>query len=113
MIISLLKLKPIPEKGQAILDILRFVKENAQLKKGCLETGIYQECDRNLTILYVEKWQSKEEMDRHIQSGLYLRILNTMDLCRERPDICFHDVSDTKGLERVSELRLCNEFRRV
>ncbi len=106
MIISLLKLKPIPEKGQAILDILRFVKENAQLKRGCLESGIYQECDQNLTILYVEKWQSKEEMDRHIQSGLYLRVLNTMDLCREKPDISFHDVSDTKGLERVSGLRL-------
>ena len=104
--ISFLKLKPIPERRQAILDILRFVKERAQMKRGCLESGIYQECDEVPTILYLEQWGSKEEMDRHIQSDLYLRILNTMDLCGEEPDTFFHEVADTKGLELVAELRL-------
>jgi len=109
MIVSLLKLKPIPEKRQAILNILQFVKERVQLKRGCLESGIYQQCDEDLMILYVEQWQSKEEIDRHIQSNLYLRVLNTMDLCREKPDICFHEVSGTKRLELVEALRLHND----
>ncbi len=60
-------------------------------------------------ILYLEKWQSEEEIDRHIQSDLYLRILNTLDLCRERPDTCFHEVSDIKGVERIAALRLHND----
>jgi len=110
MIISLLKLKPIPEKRQAILEILRFVKENVQLKRGCLESGIYQACEEFTMILYLETWQSKEEMDRHIQSDLYLRLLNAMDLCREKPDTCFHEVSEAKGLELVERLRIHNGF---
>ena len=109
MMISLLKLKPIPEKRQAVLDVLRFVKERSQMKLGCLECVIYQECDQDPTILYMERWQSKETMDRHIQSDVYLRVLNTMDLCRERPDIRFHEVSDTKGMEWIAALRHKNE----
>lgn len=109
MFISFLKLKPIPEKQQAILDILRFVKERSQMKRGCLESIIYQECDQEPAILYLERWQSKEAMDCHIQSDVYLRVLNTMDLCMERPSICFHEVSDTKGMEWIAELRLKSE----
>ena len=111
MIISLLKLEPIPEKRQAILDILRFVKESVQHKIGCLESSIYQECAEVPTILYLEQWQSKEKMDRHIQSDLYLRVLNTMDLCRQKPGISFYEVSETKGLGLVAELRLGSENR--
>ncbi|HSB07457.1 MAG TPA: antibiotic biosynthesis monooxygenase [Thermodesulfobacteriota bacterium] len=106
MIISLLKLKPILEKRQHILSILRFVAEKVRLKRGCLGCGIYEECDEGRLILYLEQWQSKEEMNWHIQSNLYLRILNAMDLCIEKPEISFNEVSDTKQFELVEALRL-------
>ncbi len=106
MIISLLKLKPILDKRQLILDILQFVAEKVRLKRGCLRCGIYEEYDEDRLILYLEQWQSKEEMNWHIQSNLYLRILNAMDLCVEKPEISFNEVSDTKQLELVEALRL-------
>lgn len=109
MIISLLKLKPIPENQNAVLDILRFVKDRLMLRRGCLESVIYQECDPDPLILYLEHWQSKEDLNRHIQSSVYLRVLNAMDLCREKPEILFYDVSDTKGMEWIEALRLKNE----
>jgi quinol monooxygenase YgiN len=109
MFIAFLKLKLIPEKQQAVLDVLRFVKEQSQMKRGCLESAIYQECDQDPMILYLERWQSKGAMDCHIQSDVYLRVLNAMDLCMERPSICFHEVLDTKGMERIAELRLKGE----
>jgi len=109
MILSLLKLKPIPEKQQTVLDILRFVRERLEIKRGCLASCIYQECDQDSAILYLEQWQSKEELERHIQSDVYLRVLNTMDLCREKPEICFHEVLNTKGMDWIADLRLKNE----
>ena len=109
MIISFLKLKPIPEKQQAILDILGYVKERLLLNQRCLESVIYQECDQEPMILYLEAWQSKKEMERHIQSNIYLRVLNTMDLCRENPEIDFHEVSSSKGMDWITALRLQNE----
>ncbi|MEW6184685.1 MAG: antibiotic biosynthesis monooxygenase [Thermodesulfobacteriota bacterium] len=106
MIISFLKLKPIPEKRQAVLDILGYVKEHLQMKRGCLESTIYEECDPDPLILFLEAWQSKMEMDRYIESDVYLRVLNAMDLCRERPDISFHEISSTKGMDWIAALRL-------
>lgn len=110
MIISLLKLNPIPGKRETILDILQFAEEKVNQKRGCLGCGIYEDYNEGRTILYLEQWQSKKDMYRHIQSKLYLRILNTMDLCREKPDICLHEVSDTKHLELVEALRLNNDL---
>lgn len=105
MIILFLKLKPLPEKHQSILDILAYVKEQLQLKRGCLESMIYQEWNENPAILYLEQWPSEQEMNRHIQSDIFLRILNTMDLCGEKPEIFFHEVSETKGMEWIASLR--------
>ncbi len=113
MIISFLKLKPIPDKHQAVLDILGYVKERLQMKRGCLESSIFQECDSDPMILYLEAWQSKMDMDRHIESDVYLRLLNAMDLCRERPDISFHEVSETKGMDWIAALRLKDESSSV
>jgi len=113
MIISFLKLKPIPEKHQAVLDILGYVKERLQMKRGCLESSIFQECDSDPMILYLEAWQSKMDMDRHIESDVYLRLLNAMDLCREEPAISFHEVSETKGMDWIAALRLKEESSSV
>lgn len=105
MIISLLKLSPIPEKRQAILDVLRFVEDKVRLKRGCLGCGIYEECDKGRSILYLEQWRSKEENHLHIQSKLYLRLLNAMDLGRKSPEIVFLEVSDAKGIDLIEALR--------
>ena len=109
MIISLLKMKPIPEKKNAILGILQYVKERLMLMRGCLESVIYQEYDPDPAILYLEHWQSREEMERIIQSDVYLGVLNAMDLCREKPEINFYEISDTKGMEWIAALRLKNQ----
>jgi quinol monooxygenase YgiN len=105
MIISLLRLSPIPEKRQTILDILRFVEDKVLLKRGCLGCGIYAECDKGRSILYLEQWRSKEENHVHIQSKLYMRLLNAMDLGREAPEIFFIEVSDSKGMDLIEALR--------
>jgi quinol monooxygenase YgiN len=109
VIFSLVKPKPIPGKQQAVLDILRFVRERLEMKRGCLASCIYQECDQDPAILYLEQWHTKQEFDRHIQSDVYLRVLNAMDLCREKPQVCFHGVSNTKGMGWIADLRLKNE----
>ncbi len=66
-----------PSKRESILEVLRFV----------------------------ERWRSREEMERHIRSDRYLRILAAMELSSERPEISFHAVSETKGLELIEGLR--------
>ena len=70
-----------------------------------MDCAVYTDQGEAQTILYLEQWQSRESLDRHIRSELYFRVLSAMELAREPPEICFHEVSDTRGLEYVESLR--------
>jgi quinol monooxygenase YgiN len=105
MIVSIMELIPTPGKRQAVLEILRFTEDKAQAKAGCMGCGVYEATDERGTILYLERWQSREDLHRHIQSSLYLAILNAMELGQEAPEISFHEVSDTESMELIEALR--------
>ena len=70
-----------------------------------MDCGVYTDQGEMQTILYLEQWQSRELLDRHIRSELYFRVLSAMELADEPPEIYFHEVSDTRGLEYVEALR--------
>lgn len=105
MVLSLIKMKAAPGRRQPLLEVLRYVEGQTRLKQGCADCAVYEERDQRQTILYVEQWRTREELDRHIRSDLYLRILAAMELSSERPEISFHEVSETKGLELIEGLR--------
>jgi len=105
MIFSVLKIKPLPGKKQVVIDILRSVIGATRLKSGCMDSAVYTDQGEAQTILYLEQWQSRELLDRHIRSELYFRVLSAMELASEAPEIYFHEVSDTKGFEYIQALR--------
>ncbi|MFH0904315.1 MAG: antibiotic biosynthesis monooxygenase [Methanobacteriota archaeon] len=105
MILSILKISPMPDKRQAVIEILMSVGTMTRLKHGCMGSDIYEQSGDRQKILYIEKWQSKEDMHRHIRSDLYLRVLNAIELANEPPEICFHEGSETTGIELIEAIR--------
>jgi len=105
MILSFVKINPLPGKQQAVLDILRTVIGATRLKSGCMDCAVYTDHGEVKWIFYLEQWQSREFLDKHIRSELYFRVLTAMELARESPEIYFHEVSNTRGLEYVEALR--------
>jgi quinol monooxygenase YgiN len=105
VIITLLRLIPRSEKRQEMMDMFLAIENQTRLKIGCVSCAIYEQCSDEHAILYLDQWESKAQLDRHIQSGLYLWVLTAMELASEPPEISFHQVSDTKGLEFIESLR--------
>ncbi len=105
MVFAVIKLMPQPNKRNELLEILRYVKDRASDKTGCLGCGAYEATDGSAQILYEEQWRSTKDLDAHIRSGLYRSVLNAMELAREEPQISFHEVSQTKSMELIQELR--------
>ncbi len=101
MIITLLKLTPRSEKRQEMMDMFLSIENQTLLKSGCVNCATYEQWSDEHAILYLDQWQSKEQLDQHIQSGLYLWVLTAMELASEPPEISFHQVSDMKGLELI------------
>ncbi len=105
MIIAALELVPRADKREALLEILRSVETRVRTKPECMGCGVYEAADGTSRVLYEEQWRSAKDLHAHIQSGLYLRILNAMELASEQPCISFHEVSHTNSLKLVEELR--------
>ncbi|HSB51526.1 MAG TPA: antibiotic biosynthesis monooxygenase [Dissulfurispiraceae bacterium] len=105
MILSFVKMNAVPSKRQSIIDILRSVEGQTRAKPGCSSCAVYEAPDQRRTILYVEQWESGEQLSRHIRSTLYLRVLAAMELANEPPEISFHEVTETKGIELIEHLR--------
>lgn len=105
MVISLIRLIPISDKREAILSILQSMVPTTLAKPGCMECCVYEEYDSEESILYSEQWDTEENLHRHIQSGMYLRVLTAIDLAKNQPKICFHHVSSTECQLLVESLR--------
>lgn len=105
MIISLVELVPSSANRVAMLEVLRLAQRGARTKNACLACDIYETVDANRTILYMERWRSLEDLYGHIQSCIYLRVLNAMDLAAEEPTVSFHEVSDTRSMDLIKTLR--------
>ncbi len=105
MTISLLELVLPNRKREDILDILKSVETQTRLKTGCVNCGIYIGCNDERTVLYFEAWHTREDLYAHIRSDLYFRILAAIDLAAKVPELHFHEVSDSAGIELIKSLR--------
>jgi quinol monooxygenase YgiN len=105
MIIASVKIIPLPGKRVEVLEVLRHVQCLMRASAGLISCTIYEECADEPTILYLEHWRSQIDLYRHIQSRLYLQVLTAMDFAREPPEICFHEVANSHGMELIERLR--------
>ncbi len=106
MILSALKFTVVQEKRQAVLETLRAMERRTQGKLGCMECGVYEKAGNgDDTILYLEKWGSKEDLYRHIKSDSYILVLTVMEFASREPEIYFHEIPETGRLELIKALR--------
>ena len=108
MVVSFIELKPGPGKRAEILELLRYSADHLAATVGCLSTGVYEENEGEQTILYVERWTRAEDLRRHVQSNLYMGVLNALDLAIDRREVSFYEVSDTKSMEFIVAVRNSN-----
>ena len=105
MILAIVKLSPRPDRRHEVREILETVTGPTQAAPGCLGCVILEEHGEEDAVLLVEKWRSEDELNRHLRSPLYSRVLEAMELCREPPDVTFHEITATSGMEVIHALR--------
>jgi quinol monooxygenase YgiN len=73
---------------------------------GCIGGGVFQEVGCPEAALYVEMWQEEAQLEAHIRSRDYERLLAVMETSAEPPALRFEFVVETRGLAWVEQLRL-------
>ena len=100
-----MRIFPPRQQRRQVLSVLRSVQGPTQIRPGCRCCRIYEEDGYEEAILYMECWDSEEEFERHIRSEMYRRVLEAMELSRMPPEVQFHRVAETKGMDLVGALR--------
>jgi hypothetical protein len=86
-----------------VLSALRAVQGPTRGLSHCL-CQLWEE-DGQEAILYLQQWESEEELHQHIQSDLYGRILGIAELSRIPPEFNFHYVEKSRQLDLIEALR--------
>jgi len=105
---SLKVVLPANRRGEAVR-LIRSLVGPTSAEPGCLHCGSYTDAQNEDILCYVEDWQTEDDLQRHIRSSDYRKFLALMDLSSEPPDLKFHRVSETFGIEYVSRVRLAPE----
>lgn len=105
MILSTIRMViPSPKRSEA-LKILGTMTAQTRDDIGCLECSIYEDLQEKNTLLFKEIWETEEDLAFHIRTDKYRDLLLVMEMADKRPEIRFHTISESTGIETIEKFR--------
>jgi quinol monooxygenase YgiN len=94
-----------PSKRMEALRILTSVAERTRIEPGCISCRIYQDVVDKHIIMIDESWENKEDLERHLRSEDYLKVLVVIEMAIEAPEIRFDTIARSTGVDTIKKAR--------
>jgi quinol monooxygenase YgiN len=95
---------PIAKQGEA-LEILGSMMEEIRFETGCISCKLYKGVEDKRAIMIEELWMGEEDIQRHLRSKKFGRILLVIEMASEFPEIRFDIISGSSGVETIEQAR--------
>ena len=105
MIIERVAILVAPEKREDLRRAFSSLLGPTGVEPGCIGCHLYQEAGTVNRFCLETRWETDQELIKHLRSEQYKNFLILLELSAEPPLIEFHDVVETKGLELVRSVR--------
>jgi quinol monooxygenase YgiN len=105
MVISTLRIVPSPKQHSEVREILLSVLGPTEIQLGCLSCAVYEEKGPDHAVMFRAHWETESALHEHICSEFYRRLLVACELSNRPPEVCFHHVCATQGIDLVEQLR--------
>jgi quinol monooxygenase YgiN len=105
MVHSTIRMEMTPGKAKEALEVLCPLAERTRAEPGCIICRIYRDVQQEHTIMIEELWDSQEQLERHLCSSGYQRVLLVVEMAKGQPEIRFNAISHTSGFEAIAEAR--------
>jgi quinol monooxygenase YgiN len=105
VIIVRISMKACMEKRTEMMQTLLSMIEAVRKEKGCLHHDVFCDIDGQAVFNLIEEWETREDLDLHIQSERFSVLLGTRSLLTKPAEISIHTVSHSEGMEVVNALR--------
>jgi len=93
------------EKQNEALEILGSITEQIQFEPGCISSRLYQDVREKLAIMIEEIWASETELQHHLRSDKYRRVLLVVEMAAAPPEIRFDTIAHSDGVATIEKAR--------
>lgn len=105
MIAATLKIELPSHKRGEVLEALKSLRAPTAAEPGCVDCHVYQDLHDENVIVFEEVWESRADLERHLRSHRYRVVLALMETASKPPEIKFHTISHTAGMEVITAAR--------
>ena len=96
----------IPTKRRSeVLEILSSVAERCRFEPGCISCRVYRGVEVEQVVMLEELWRNEEDLERHLRSDEYRKVLLIVEMALEPPEIRFDVLSQSTGFETIEKAR--------
>jgi quinol monooxygenase YgiN len=76
-----------------------------RVQPGCRACYLLADIEEPRAVVLMEEWDTQDNLDRHLCSKDYRRVLAAIELSQEAPEIRFGNVEPTGGIEVIDAAR--------
>jgi quinol monooxygenase YgiN len=86
-------------KCEEILSVLLRMKGPTEVSRGCRACWILQDAEDANVLTYLVRWNTQEQMEDHLRSERFRRLLPYIDMSVESPEVEFSTIDQIRGME--------------
>ncbi len=99
MVITIIKMKALPEKCLELKQTLLALIEPTRNEKGCLSYYVLQDIEHENSFTLFHQWLSRESLDKYLCTDKFAVLRGTGSLLITPPQIVTYLVSESSALE--------------
>ncbi len=93
-----------PGLREEALHVLRSLKGPVRSHPGCTQTLLMSDVHNDAIVTWISRWRTRSDLDHHVTSGHFRRILAVMELAAEAPEIEFDIGTELRSLDLIDEI---------
>jgi quinol monooxygenase YgiN len=105
MVHASLRIKFAPDRLAEGREILCATVERTRVSPGCLGCDVYEDLLDSGTLMIEAWWKTHDDLDRHLRSDLYRRVILVIEMGIEYPVMRFGEITRITGMERLKNSR--------
>ena len=106
MILATLRMAiPLQKRGEALKILKAMVARNQARPDDCVFCRICEDALEENILQFEEMWKSQKELEHHLRSDDYRKVLLVLEKASKQPEIRFETISSSTGIETIEKAR--------
>ena len=93
---------------EEILGVLSRLKGPTEVLEECRACRIVEDVDDMNVLTYLVTWETQEDLEEHLRSDRFRRLLPYIEMSREPPEVDFSTIEEVRGIEFLVEVLSAN-----